>query len=184
MRVKNKKVFLESLPRTYKGVDWRNSVGYTLNFVYNEMGGNIEILEHFMKNERSYLKVRYKDNIRSMQADQIVAGSIGSLLGVFTREYRFQEGETVKRGDLEKLKIRKRIRIKTKNGKTSEKGYVYECLTCGNEDEIFEYDLANGTGCNVCSGNKVLIGFNDIATTHPDIAKMMVNESDSYTYSF
>ena len=28
-----------------------------------------------------------------------------------------------------------------------------------------------GTGCPFCSGNKVLEGFNDLATTHPDIAK-------------
>jgi len=27
-----------------------------------------------------------------------------------------------------------------------------------------------GSGCPICSGNKVLAGFNDLATTHPDIA--------------
>lgn len=32
-------------------------------------------------------------------------------------------------------------------------------------------DRVRGTGCPVCSGNKVLEGFNDLATTHPDIAK-------------
>ena len=30
---------------------------------------------------------------------------------------------------------------------------------------------SRGSGCPICSGNKVLEGFNDLATTHPDIAK-------------
>ena len=30
----------------------------------------------------------------------------------------------------------------------------------------------SGKGCPFCSGNKVLLGFNDIATTHPEIAKL------------
>ena len=29
---------------------------------------------------------------------------------------------------------------------------------------------ANGRGCPICSGNELLIGFNDLQTTHPDIA--------------
>jgi hypothetical protein len=33
------------------------------------------------------------------------------------------------------------------------------------------YKRVNGSGCPVCSGNKVLAGFNDLATTHPEIAK-------------
>lgn len=32
-------------------------------------------------------------------------------------------------------------------------------------------DRSNGQGCPVCSGNKVLAGFNDLETTHPQIAK-------------
>jgi hypothetical protein len=28
-----------------------------------------------------------------------------------------------------------------------------------------------GQGCNICAGKKILVGFNDLATTHPEIAK-------------
>ena len=31
-------------------------------------------------------------------------------------------------------------------------------------------DRSNGSGCGVCSGNKVLIGFNDLQTLKPDLA--------------
>jgi Zn finger protein HypA/HybF involved in hydrogenase expression len=29
---------------------------------------------------------------------------------------------------------------------------------------------SKGSGCPVCSGNEILVGFNDLATTHPDVA--------------
>lgn len=33
-----------------------------------------------------------------------------------------------------------------------------------------------GRGCSVCSGKKVLIGFNDIATTHPNVAEQWCDD--------
>ena len=38
-----------------------------------------------------------------------------------------------------------------------------------------------GTGCPYCSGNKVMVGFNDLATTHPEVAKQLVNPEDAKT---
>lgn len=35
-----------------------------------------------------------------------------------------------------------------------------------------------GTGCPVCSGRRVLAGFNDIATTHPELAAELVDPAD------
>jgi hypothetical protein len=32
-----------------------------------------------------------------------------------------------------------------------------------------------GSGCPICSGRKVLAGFNDLATTHPEVAKELVD---------
>lgn len=36
----------------------------------------------------------------------------------------------------------------------------------------------NGHGCPYCSGSKVLIGFNDLATTHPELAKELIPEKN------
>lgn len=41
---------------------------------------------------------------------------------------------------------------------------------CGHEWETIIAIRASGHGCPYCSGNKLLIGFNDLATTHPDLA--------------
>lgn len=40
----------------------------------------------------------------------------------------------------------------------------------GHEWEAIVTNRIKGTGCPVCAGQKVLTGFNDLATTHPDIA--------------
>jgi hypothetical protein len=34
---------------------------------------------------------------------------------------------------------------------------------------------SNDRGCPYCSGNKVLVGFNDLATTHPDLARELID---------
>jgi DNA-directed RNA polymerase subunit RPC12/RpoP len=35
----------------------------------------------------------------------------------------------------------------------------------------------NPTGCSVCNGKTVIPGINDVATTHPDVAALMVDQS-------
>ena len=41
---------------------------------------------------------------------------------------------------------------------------------------------ANGSGCPVCSGNSVLKGFNDLATTHPHLSSEWSPENDCEPY--
>ena len=55
-------------------------------------------------------------------------------------------------------------------GKGNRTKFWWKC----NKNHSFEASIPNrlkGTGCPYCSGNKVLKGFNDIATTHPEIIK-------------
>ena len=42
----------------------------------------------------------------------------------------------------------------------------------------------NGTRCPYCSGNKVLRGFNDLWTTHPEIATHLVDKDIGYEISY
>ena len=41
----------------------------------------------------------------------------------------------------------------------------------------------NHIRCPICSGHRVLIGFNDLWTTHPEIAALLKNKDDGYKYS-
>jgi len=45
----------------------------------------------------------------------------------------------------------------------------------GHEWDAIVVSRARGTGCPVCAGNQVLPGFNDLATTHPDLAAELVD---------
>lgn len=53
----------------------------------------------------------------------------------------------------------------------SSKKFWWECSE-GHEWESKILHRANGSGCPICRGRKTLSGFNDLATTHPDIAAL------------
>lgn len=54
---------------------------------------------------------------------------------------------------------------------------------CGHEWETSVGGRSEGQGCVYCSGQKVLIGFNDMWTTAPEIANMLLNPEDGYKYT-
>lgn len=43
--------------------------------------------------------------------------------------------------------------------------------------------ILNGYGCPYCSGRKVLIGYNDLNSTHPHIKRFLLNEGDGAKYT-
>lgn len=54
-------------------------------------------------------------------------------------------------------------------------GYVWFPIASG---------LMGGRGCPVCSNKKLVVGINDIATTHPDIVKYFANKEDAKKYTY
>ena len=44
-------------------------------------------------------------------------------------------------------------------------------------------DVLHGKGCPYCSNKKVLIGYNDINTTHPSVGAMLADFNDGYKYT-
>lgn len=64
------------------------------------------------------------------------------------------------------------------------KRYIkYKCTVCGYEGTMRRDHYNNGIGCSVCSGKIVLKGYNDIATTSPEIAKYIHPKEDAYRYT-
>ena len=61
----------------------------------------------------------------------------------------------------------------------SRKKVWWRCSFCHGSWSAEVYKVATqGTGCPYCSGNRVLPGFNDLATKHPDIAKLWDEEKN------
>ena len=54
----------------------------------------------------------------------------------------------------------------------------------GHEWETSICDRTRGNGCPYCSNYKVLKGYNDIATTHPQYTKCFVNIKDAHTHTY
>lgn len=62
----------------------------------------------------------------------------------------------------------------TKISKGSVKSYEWKC-SLGHIYKSKVNTRTTGPSCPYCSGNKVLVGFNDLQTTHPEIAKQLVD---------
>lgn len=45
-------------------------------------------------------------------------------------------------------------------------------------------NILQGVGCPYCSNERVLVGFNDAWTTHPQICKYLKNPTDGYKYTY
>lgn len=43
------------------------------------------------------------------------------------------------------------------------------------------YSRAAGKGCPICANRRIVVGYNDLMTTHPEFAQMLKTESDAYT---
>lgn len=67
---------------------------------------------------------------------------------------------------------------------------VYNDITvrnknCGHEFTSRAVNILRGEcKCPYCNGKKILVGFNDLWTTRPDIARMLVNPDDGYKYTY
>lgn len=166
-----RKVFLDDLPKRYKNstnkcaINWTESVGYIVNFIYDDIIGKIKIID-YNKNKRS-LHISFNENEICISSSNFIYCKIGQLLGTHSTKYKYNTNQIL----YNNLKITKKVILP--KGKSTEKGYEYECLICGNKDKISEYNLNKGNGCNVCSGKKVLKGYNDLWTTHPHIAQLL-----------
>jgi len=169
-----KKVFLDKLPK-YKHkdncIDWGNTIGCKVEFIYGEINDEVTIIQYNKYTRK--LKIKYNNDEFLINTGNFIYCKIGELLGIHTIKYKFNIGDIV-----EGIKIINQISI-TKN-KSKQKGYDYQCLVCGNIDSINEYNLKRGTGCSVCSGKKVLRGYNDLWTTHPHIAEMLKNKEKGF----
>lgn len=179
-----RKVFLDELPRwedgRYKGdINWENSIGYELDFIYDDIKGNVKIVNY--KDKKLYVK--YNNKIIPIYRGSFQNGKIGIILGVINVNYKFNIGEIIL-GKYSKIKILQQIFVLSPHGERR-KAYQYQCLNCGNIDVIDEYHLKEGKGCNVCCtpSKKVLKGYNDLWSTYPNIAKLLKHPQLGYTLS-
>ena len=176
----NKYIDLNQFPHNQQNkIIWKDCIGLTVEFYYNNKQHKIKILERINKD---YFKILL-DNIviEKAHTSKITGLMFDNLL--YEPDYFYGIGDVVN----EKIKIIERLQIqrKTTKGKGSVKckAYLCRCLIDGYEFTIEEFDLKNGRGCPVCVNRVIVKGINDVGTTDPELTSLFVNENDAYSHS-
>lgn len=178
-----KEVLLDGLPIHIEGlnkgkINWKNSVGSKVNFIYDELIGELEIV-NYVGGKSPRLTIKYDDRETALSTGQFQKGRIGNVLWRRTTDHIYKIGTLIENIKCGKLILLNAIRT----GNDNHKAYEYKCLLCGNEDSISEYHLRSGVGCGVCYGKKALKGYNDMHTTDPELGILLWDYEDGYKYT-
>lgn len=163
-------------------IDWPNTVGKTFSIYYNE--------KKYVLLVNSYNKNTQTLNITFLDIDKTTGLHTNTV-----KHLRFADILTPNRcedfeyniGDLicsnkRNLKILDRKYLEKNNHFIKE--YTYLCLDCNNKGTHTEKELKAGSLCSVCSHSTVVIGINDIATTHPELVPFFCDKSDTIKNSY
>ena len=186
-----KKVFSEELPKyingRYKGkINWKESIGYKIRFIYDDIEGEIEIIDYHRNPKGLYIKYLDKD-IFKINTNSFQKGALGKLLDKVTVDHKIEIGTVFKDSKRNIVILNKEHREYTKgNGsKQNRKWYRYKCNKCDWEDYIDEYSVIRGRGCSVCCSNpaKIILGYNTIWDTNKWMCDLGVSEKDAKKYT-
>ena len=168
-----RKVFLEDLPKWRFGIgqidgviDWINSIGYKIKFIYDDIKGEIEIIDY----KEEYLYIKYLDEpIIKIATGSFSKCRFGKLLNKITNEFKYIIEQNIKDNNRDMTIINREYRINNKsNGHIqNDKWYKYTCNKCGwTEGWIKEGNLNEGNGCGCCSGKVVVQEINSIVANN------------------
>lgn len=174
----NKYIDLNQFPKDEKGrISWKNSVGMTVEFFYYDEKHFMTILDYGNPN-RGNIKIKIDDMCPEIVDIQKIRHLYFDNL-FYKPNYFYNVGDIV--NDviiLEQLYIESEY--KNQHGRT--KHYKCKCLKDGYEYVVLEVHLKKGNGCPVCAGKRILIGYNDLATTNSEIIKYLLNKEDGNKY--
>ena len=137
-----RKVFLDELPKKYgKGsnnkkecVDWKNSIGYKVKFVYDDIEGEIEITDYISKGQK--LTIKYNERTYGIGTSCFLKCALGGALGIISKDFKYNIGD--KFGDIELIDKEIRVRNRNDGRKENQKWYKYYCHKCGWTDGWIE----------------------------------------------
>lgn len=155
-------------------ISWKNTENITINFSYNEEYHSMKILKYI---DNKHISVEFDDGtLQTFPPRKILNLSFSNVYK--KKKFRYSVGQIVNGYKI----ISCFFKGKT-NSKYERQAYVCKCLIDGYEFEKFEYEINMGSKCPVCTHQKVLTGFNDIATTSPWVMKYLYDKNDGYNYS-
>ena len=181
---------MDDLPKDKRGrINWKESVGYKVKFIYDYVKGELEIINYETKNHT--LTVSYNSMIFEIHTNQLISCGLSRIAGIRSDKFRFEIGQTFK-DDKRDLVILDRMYIE-KEASPDNKGRIYienrkyyklKCNKCGWSDKwIIESSLRNQNyTCSCCCGNEVVLGINTIWDTDRWMVDLGVSEGDAKKY--
>lgn len=123
-----KKIFLNNLPKRGNGnsIDWVNSIGYSIEFIYKDIDGIFIIKEYNPKTKK--ITLLYDNNIYKVDRHILTGCNLGGILKLKTSDFKIKIGQTFKDNKRD-LTIIDRKYIEDKY-KVKRKYYKYKCNKC------------------------------------------------------
>lgn len=169
--MKNVKIDLSNLPKNKNKILWKESVGLTVSFVYNDIKGEILITDV----DGEYLIVKYKNYPpKRIFQSNLKRGRIYNIIHNIDNSYNFHYNKNDTIND----KNRNLTVIETKNNGGKE--ICVKCNKCNYEFWEKESYFLSGKGCKCCSGRIVVKGINDLATTNPELIKYLKEPDEAF----
>lgn len=105
-------------------IDWFNSIGYKIKFIYDVIEDELEITNVYNKNNQIYVTIKYENRTDNINCSSLKKCCIGKILLKVTKEYKYNIGEHIKRDNLD-------IIITDRKIINNLKMYKYKCNKCG-----------------------------------------------------
>lgn len=170
-----REIFLDELPRSgnsTKRIDFINSIGYKVKFIYGDIEGEVKILD--FNNDNNMLTIKYSDNEPFLiNKSNFRKCAFGKLLGTYTNDFKIHIGQHIKDNNRDiKIIDRKHMPRKCNGHTIKEKYYKIHCNKCQTNHWVVENSILKlKTGCPCCAGKVIVEGVNDIPTTNPEMVK-------------
>ena len=181
-----RRIFLDDLPKRgsmAKQINWKESIGKSVKFIYGDIEGEIQIIDYLGKSNDLY--IQYSNNlVFKIHTGNFANCMLGKLLNKITTDFKLETGTIFKDDNRDITIIGMEYRI-SNNGQ-KRKYYKYKCNKCGNKGWIIESNLIgkNG-GCNACGNGykKVALGINTIWDIDRWMCDLGVSEEDAKTHT-
>lgn len=165
-------------------IKWNDCYDVDVDFYYHGIQDTFKIIKPCNNGK---MLIEYKKELYEISRDSLSACKLQYIVGARTHDFKYKVGEIIefKKGRF----LIKEQTYKSKKGKHNGKTKKYlnkankiKCLDCGYEDTIMETNIAIMEHCPCCIHKKLLVGFNDMWTTNPEMAKMLKNPEDGYKH--
>lgn len=186
---KNKWFDGDCLPH-YQGkenvMDWRNSVGCTVEFQCKNYHGFYTIVNKYPdpNKQDEFLYDIYFDNDKEKMfvVDRKIMRTVNFeyRLGIHSLDFLYNIGDIINN---KYLVLNRERKLFYKNDKHAVRSYTLKCLKDDYIFEIPEYMIKKQQKlCPLCYSTVLVVGVNDIATQNPELIKFLANKDDAYKY--